>query len=187
VRASPPSWEVGTGRDAVAHWYRVEREAGVARLHRPMVPIALFAAAFLVRAVVGHIYQGPAYPDSYYYVNVAQQLAAGNGFQLDYIWNFVDVGGRLPENPTLPIPSNAHWMPLASLIQVPFIWLLGAVPLAFGLPFWIVGALAAPLTWAIGRDAGLGDLRHGARHRHLHHRCCSPGHWFRRYDHRGRP
>ncbi|MDQ3937894.1 MAG: glycosyltransferase family 39 protein [Chloroflexota bacterium] len=122
-----------------------------------MVPIALFAAAFLVRAIVGLIYQGPAYPDSYYYVNVAQQLAAGNGFQLDYIWNFVDVGGRLPDNPTLPIASNAHWMPLASLVQVPFIWLLGAVPLAFGLPFWIVGALAAPLTWMIGRDAGLGD------------------------------
>jgi hypothetical protein len=122
-----------------------------------MIPVLLFATAFLVRALVGMLFQGPAYPDSYYYVNVARELAEGNGFQVDYIWNFVDVGGRLPADPSLPIPSNGHWMPLASLVMVPFIWLLGATPLAFGLPFWIAGALAAPLTWAIGRDAGLGD------------------------------
>lgn len=122
-----------------------------------MTPLILFLTAFLVRALVGVLFDGPAYPDSYYYVNVARELAAGNGFQVDYIWNFVDVGGRLPADPTLPIPSNGHWMPLASLVMVPFIWLLGATPLAFGLPFWIFGAACAPLTWAIGRDAGLGD------------------------------
>jgi hypothetical protein len=120
-----------------------------------MAPLVLFAVALLVRVVAGLANPGPAYPDSYYYVNVAHQLAAGNGFQIDYIWNFVDVGGRLPQAPTLPIPSNAHWMPLASMIQVPFIWVLGETPTAYGLPFWLVGALAAPLTWLIGRDAGL--------------------------------
>jgi hypothetical protein len=121
-----------------------------------MIPLSLFAAAFLVRLVVGSVFAGPAYPDSYYYVNVAQQLASGNGFQVDYIWSFIDVGGRIPDSPALPIPSNAHWMPLASLVQVPFIWLFGPTPIAYGLPFWIVGALAAPLTWSIGRDAHLG-------------------------------
>jgi hypothetical protein len=120
-----------------------------------MAPLVLFAIALLVRAVAGLVNPDPAYPDSYYYVNVAQQLAAGNGFQVDFIWNFVDVGGRLPDNPTLPIPSNAHWMPLASVVQVPFIWLLGAIPLAYGLPFWLAGAAAAPLTWIIGREAAL--------------------------------
>ena len=30
------------------------------------------------------------------------------------IWIFPEVGGTIPANPTLPIPSNAHWMPLAS-------------------------------------------------------------------------
>ena len=119
-----------------------------------MIVLALFAAAFLVRAAVGAAFPGPAYPDSYYYVHVAQQLAAGHGFTADYIWNFVDVGGRLPAVPTLPIPSNAHWMPLAAVVQVPFIWLFGPTALASGLPFWIVGALAAPLTYVIGRDAG---------------------------------
>ena len=108
-----------------------------------------------MRATVGTAFAGPAYPDSYYYVNVAQGLAAGHGFTVDYIWNFVDVGGVLPGHPTLPIPSNAHWMPLAALVQVPFIWLLGPTWLASELPMWIVGALAAPLTYWIAREVGL--------------------------------
>ncbi|HET7728046.1 MAG TPA: glycosyltransferase family 39 protein, partial [Candidatus Limnocylindrales bacterium] len=53
-----------------------------------------------------------------------------------------------------PIPSNAHWMPLASLVQVPFIWLLGPTAIASALPFALAGATAAPLAWAIARDAG---------------------------------
>lgn len=120
-----------------------------------MIALGLFAAALLVRAAVGVAFQGPAYPDSYYYFTVAQQLAAGHGFTIDYIWNFVDVGGKLPANPTLPIPANGHWMPLAVLVQVPFIWLLGAGPLASQLPMWLIGAAAAPLTFWIARDAGL--------------------------------
>jgi len=123
-----------------------------------MIPVVLFAIGFLVRAAAGAAFAGPAYPDSYYYVNVAQALAAGHGFSVDYIWNFVDVGGVLPQAPTLPIPSNAHWMPLAALIQVPFIWLLGPTWLASELPMWIVGACAVPLTYWIAREAGL-DVR----------------------------
>ncbi len=45
-------------------------------------------------------------------------------------------------------------MPLASIVQVPFIWLLGPTAMASALPFALIGALAAPLAWAIGRDAG---------------------------------
>ena len=108
-----------------------------------MTPLVLFATAFVVRAVVGTLFAGPAYPNSYYYVNLAEQLATGHGLSVDFIWNFVEVGGQIPADPTLPIPSNAHWLPLAALVQVPFIWLLGATPLAFGLPFWLIGAAAA--------------------------------------------
>jgi hypothetical protein len=120
-----------------------------------MIPVVLFAIGLLVRAAVGTAFAGPAYPDSYYYTNVAQALAAGHGFTVDYIWNFVDVGGVIPQAPTLPIPSNGHWMPLAALVQVPFIWALGATWLASELPMWIIGAVAAPLTYWIARDAGL--------------------------------
>jgi hypothetical protein len=122
-----------------------------------VAPVALFLVALLVRAIVAAGYGDPAYPDSFYYANLARHLAAGGGFQIDYIWNFVEVGGRLPAQPQLPIPSNAHWMPLAALVQVPFIWVLGATTLASGLPFWLIGATAAPITYWIGRDAGLGQ------------------------------
>ena len=121
----------------------------------PMILLVLFAVALLVRAAAGLAFSGPAYPDSYYYFNVASQLAAGNGLSVDYIWNFVDVGGALPSDPTLPIPSNAHWMPLAALVQVPFIWLFGSNPAVAAVPLWIIGALAVPLTYLIARDAGL--------------------------------
>jgi hypothetical protein len=121
-------------------------------------PIALYALALAVRLVLIAMFPDPAYPDSYYYVDVARAVADGRGFQVDFIWIFAEVGGHIPAIPTLPIPSNAHWMPLASMVQVPFIWLFGPTPIASALPFAFLGSLAAPLTWAIGREAGLRPL-----------------------------
>ena len=91
------------------------------------IPIALYLLALVARLVTAALFPDPAYPDSFYYVDVARQLAAGHGFNVDFIWIFPEVGGGIPANPVLPIPSNAHWMPLASLVQVPFIWLLGGI------------------------------------------------------------
>ncbi len=121
------------------------------------IPLLLFLVALCARALTASFFGDPAYPDSYYYVNLAHQLAAGHGFSVDFIWNFVEVGGRLPDVAAaiLPIPSNAHWMPLAALIQVPFIWVLGPSVLASALPFWLCAAAVAPVTWLIARDAGL--------------------------------
>lgn len=116
--------------------------------------VALYAFALLVRLVLIALYPDPAYVDSFYYVNVARALHGGQGFTIDFIWTFVDVGGALPANPVLPIPSNAHWMPLAALVQVPFLAVLGANAVASALPFALIGALAAPLTWALAGEAG---------------------------------
>lgn len=121
-------------------------------------PVALFVLALAARLVVIALFADPGYPDSYYYVDVARAIADGRGLQVDFVWIFAEVGGTIPAVPTLPIPSNAHWMPLASFIQVPFIWLLGPTALASALPFALIGSLAAPLAWAIGRDAGLRPL-----------------------------
>src|SRR5688572_28917650 len=108
-----------------------------------MTLLVLFGVALLARVVSGLAFPDPAYPDSYYYVNLARQLAECNGFQVDYIWSFVEVGGVLPAEPRLPIPSNAQWMPLAAVIQLSFIWLLGPTAVAAALPFWLIGAAAA--------------------------------------------
>ena len=100
------------------------------------------------------LFPDPAYPDSFYYVDVARALAAGHGLNVDFVWIFAEVGGQLPADAVLPIPSNAHWLPLASFIQAPFIAVMGPTAFASALPMVIIGSLAAPLTWAIARDVG---------------------------------
>ena len=118
------------------------------------IPLLLYGLALAVRLVLVWHFPDPAYPDSFYYVDVARALAAGQGFNVDLVWIFPEVGGVLPADPVLPIPSNAHWMPLASLVQVPFLMVFGNVAWASALPFALIGATAAPLTWVIARDAG---------------------------------
>ena len=127
------------------------------RCHPVRIPFALYAFALLVRGLLFAVHPDAAYPDSYYYVDVARALQAGHGFNIDFIWSFVDVGGRIPAQTVLPIPSNAHWMPLASLVQLPTMWLLGPTALAAALPFLFIGALAAPMTWLLAREVGAGD------------------------------
>jgi hypothetical protein len=117
------------------------------------VLVALYAVSLVARLATSLLHPDPAYPDSFYYVAVARSLQAGNGFSLDFIWNFVDVGGQLPAHPRLPIPSNAHWMPLASLVQLPFFAVLGVTPIAAIVPFALIGATAAPIAYLIARDA----------------------------------
>ena len=117
-------------------------------------PLLLYGLALLVRALLIWHFPDPAYPDAAYYVDVARALHAGQGFNVDFIWIFPEVGGKIPAVPTLPIPSNAHWMPLASIVQVPFLAAFGDVAWAAAAPFALIGAIAAPLTWAIARDIG---------------------------------
>ena len=133
-----------------------EHRTSPALLAASRIPVALFLAALAARVVAALPFFAPGYPDAVYYLAIARELAAGHGFTIPFIWSFVDVGGHLPAIGTLPIASNQHWMPLASIVQVPFIWLLGPTYLASCLPFWILGALAAPMTYWLGMDAGLG-------------------------------
>ncbi|MBA2380750.1 MAG: glycosyltransferase family 39 protein [Chloroflexi bacterium] len=119
------------------------------------IPLLLFAFAFVVRLILAIAYPDPAYPDSYYYVDVGRSLATGHGFSVDFIWVFAEVGGKIPAVPVLPIPSNAHWLPLASIIQAGFTTVFGSSPLMTAMPMVIIGSLTAPLVWLIARDAGL--------------------------------
>jgi len=121
-------------------------------------PVTLYLLALAGRLVLIALHPQAAYPDASYYSDVAKSIAAGQGFNVDFIWIFAEVGGRIPANPVLPIPSNGHWMPLASIVQVPFLLLFGSNPAAAALPFALIGAIAAPLAWAIGREAGATSL-----------------------------
>ena len=135
----------------VSPWPRV-----LAILASLRIPAVLFVVTFVARVVTALPFYAPGYPDAVYYLAVARELAAGHGFTIPYIWAFVDTGGHLPAVGVLPIPSNAHWMPLASTVEVPFIWLLGPTYLASCLPFWLLSALGAAITYQLGMDAGLG-------------------------------
>ena len=117
-------------------------------------PLLLYGLALVVRGLLIWHFPDPAYPDSAYYVDVARSLQAGHGFNIDLVWIFAEVGGKIPAVPTLPIPSNGHWMPLASIVQVPFLAVFGNVAWAAAAPFALIGALAAPLTWVIAREVG---------------------------------
>ncbi len=92
------------------------------------------------------------YTDPAYYRLVAGQLATGHGFTVPVLWSFLEVGGRLPLHPTLPVPSNGHWMPLTSILAAGSIWLLGG-PLgearAAQLPTILLGAALVPFTYLI--------------------------------------
>jgi 4-amino-4-deoxy-L-arabinose transferase-like glycosyltransferase len=119
-----------------------------------LAPVILYVLALLVRAALVAAYPDPGYTDAYYYVDAARSIAQGNGFNVDVLWIFPEVGGVIPADPTLPIPAFGHWMPLAALVQVPFLAVFGPQPWASAAPFVLIGATAAPLTWAIARDAG---------------------------------
>ena len=133
-----------------------------AALARPrLVLLLFFLASLAVRAASFAGFPHPAYPDSFYYVSTAREIAAGHGLVVPYLWSFVDVGSSVPAIGVLPIPAFFHWMPLAALIQVPFIWLLGPTDLASALPFLLLGALLAPLTYLFSRAALGVDQRPG--------------------------
>lgn len=87
---------------------------------RWLVPVAIFAASVLVKALGALLISQPGYMDAYYYYHVAANLAAGRGFVEDVLWNYLD-------NPAgLPHPSNLYWLPLTSALIAPALVVFGA-------------------------------------------------------------
>ena len=103
------------------------------------------AARLVAAALVGYA----PYTDPGYYTLVARELATGHGFSVPVIWSFLEVGGRLPNPATLPVPSNGHWMPLTSLLAAGFMAVLGPTWRAGQIPMVILSAALVPITFAI--------------------------------------
>jgi hypothetical protein len=115
----------------------------------------LFALALATRALAALLVDYPPYGDPAYYQLVAERVAAGHGFTVPVLWSFLEVGGRLPADPTLPVPSNGHWMPLTSIVAAGSIAVFGdwLTPSRAGqLPMVVIGAALVPLTYYISRD-----------------------------------
>jgi 4-amino-4-deoxy-L-arabinose transferase-like glycosyltransferase len=112
----------------------------------------LFVAALALRALAAWLVPWPPYLDASYYTVVAQNLAAGNGFNVPVIWAYLDVGSRIPADASLPIPSNSHWPPLGPIVAAAGMVLLGPTWSAGTVPMVIIGAALPPLTYLAARE-----------------------------------
>jgi hypothetical protein len=111
----------------------------------------LTALALVVRAVAAWVVPFPPHVDAAYYTMVAEQVATGNGFSAPALWSFLEVGGRLPVDPQLPVPSNGHWMPMPAIVAGAFMAVLGPDWRAGQVPMIILSTLPVPMTYVAGR------------------------------------
>lgn len=116
------------------------------RLTEARLPLALslFAVGMIVRLLYIRAVVFPPLDDPAYYVQVARNLAAGRGLEIDVIWSF------MPAFSSVTHPSNDFWMPLPSLVMWPFLAALGDNLLAAQLPGLLAGAALVPLTFLAG-------------------------------------
>jgi len=136
VTAKAPT--VGSGT-AVGVW-PIAKSAAV-------VAVGLYTLAFVVRSLAIVAISFPLTEGSAYYVAVARSLAEGRGLLINAIWSYA--------TPPLVLPRPAFelWQPLASFIAAGPMAVLGTsfAMAQFGSLF--LGALIAPLTWLVARDA----------------------------------
>ena len=114
--------------------------------------LLLTAAALVARIAAALPVDYSPYTDPAYYAMVAEQLATGHGFTAPVLWSFLEVGGSLPADPGLPVPSNGHWMPLTSIVAAAGMALLGPELQAGQVPIVILGAALVPFTYLVGVD-----------------------------------
>ena len=112
--------------------------------------LVLGIVALTLRAGTALLVGHPPYTDAAYYTVVAQQLASGEGFTSPVVWSFLEVGGRLPADPALPVPSNGHWMPLTAIIAAASMAVLGPSWLAGQLPMIALSVALVLLTYEVG-------------------------------------
>lgn len=104
----------------------------------------LAVLGFAVASAVAAIQPSPGYLDADYYFSGGMQLAEGHGFSEPYLWNYLDDPAGLPH------PSNAYWMPLASLLVAAGSVILGSASwFASRVGFLLVAALVPPVTAAL--------------------------------------
>ncbi len=81
--------------------------------------LLLLALGLLVRTITAALFDQPGYIDAAYYYDVAKNIATGHGFTEDFILTYLTPASSVIH------PSNLYWMPLASLVLVPFFALFG--------------------------------------------------------------
>ncbi|MGH2382711.1 MAG: ArnT family glycosyltransferase, partial [Candidatus Limnocylindria bacterium] len=85
--------------------------------------------------------------DSAYYFVSGRQMATGQGMTVPLVWSVLETGGRLPADPTLPIPSHAHWMPLTAFVAAAGMAIGGQSELASRVPFILLATAMTPVAY----------------------------------------
>lgn len=115
----------------------------------------LTGLALAARLAAAWLVDYPPYTDAAYYLLTGDRLADGLGFTTPVLWSFLEVGGRLPADPALPVPSHGHWMPLTSIVAAAGIWafegILGTWRAA-QLPFVLLSTALVPVTYLVSRE-----------------------------------
>ena len=112
--------------------------------------VVLTVLALVARVVAGLIVSWPPYTDPGYYTLVATRLADGFGFTVPVLWSFLEVGGSIPADPTLPVASNGHWQPLTSIVAAGSMSIFGSDYRAGQVPMILLSMALVPATYLIG-------------------------------------
>jgi len=108
-------------------------------------------SVFLILSLILRFYfaaklNNPGHGDPAYYLSLAQNLASGRGFVIDYVWHFL----VLPDS--LTHFSNDFWMPLTSIIIYPFLLVFGESLLAALIPSIVFGVSSSIIAYYIGLE-----------------------------------
>lgn len=126
----------------------------------------LFILGLLVNGLAARWVTAPGYMDAYYYFEGARSLARREGLTERYRWNYL---AQAVAAGNYRWPSHLYWMPLASLMAAPALWLAeraagGPLPnadlfRAAQIPS-IVGAAALPVLSYLAAQLLTGRRRH---------------------------
>lgn len=106
--------------------------------------LALAVLGLLMLLVVAYFQTTPGYMDAEYYFSGGRSLNAGEGFEEWILWNYLD------DPQSLPHPSHAYWMPLASIVTWLGMLLTRSHTFSAGrLGFLLIAGCIPPLTAAL--------------------------------------
>ena len=112
--------------------------------------VALGAVGLLTAFAQSRFVTQPGYMDACYAYNGGYAIAAGQGWNDSYLWNYLD------DPTTIPHPAHTYWMPLPSFVAALGLWLGGLTFRGAQVPFIILAAALPPLAglagWVLTRD-----------------------------------
>jgi hypothetical protein len=112
-----------------------------------LIPIGLYLLALAIRLLVAGEMPFPTTEPSAFYTGVAQNLVAGDGLVTNALWSYA--------TPPLEIPRPAFtlWLPMSTFVSAAAMPVLGSTFWAAQVGTSLLGALVAPLAWAIAQEA----------------------------------